>query len=87
MLNVTFVSGLPAGSVAGENVAVAPVGRPVTVKFSGFGKVFPDPGLTVNPKVAVPPGATVALPELEPEATLIIKPVTTVTLVVVEAGA
>ena len=37
MMRVTEVAALPAGRVAGEKTAVAPVGNPDAVKVSGLG--------------------------------------------------
>jgi hypothetical protein len=52
---------VPAAIVAGEKVAVAPVGRPVTEKLNAVPTVG---GVAVSAYVAVPPGETVA--ELDP---------------------
>jgi hypothetical protein len=61
MVSVTFVDPLPAARIDGENVAVAPVGSPLTDKVTAAGKVVLPTGLTMNVYTAVPPGITVAL--------------------------
>lgn len=45
---VTVVVPAPAAMVAGENVAVAPAGSPVTLKVIGAGNVVPLGGLRVS---------------------------------------
>jgi hypothetical protein len=64
MVSVTEVAPLPAAMVAGEKVAVAPVGRPETLNVIALWKVVPVAGVSERAKVAVPPGVVVA--ELEP---------------------
>ena len=46
IVNVTVVSPPPAAIVCGENVAVAPVGKPVTAKLTVDGNVLPPTGAT-----------------------------------------
>jgi hypothetical protein len=46
--------------VAGEKVAVAPVGKPEMLKVIALGKVVPVAGVSERAKVAVPPGVVVA---------------------------
>lgn len=43
MASVTVIVPLPAAIVAGEEVAAAPVGRPVALKVTASGIVAPDP--------------------------------------------
>ena len=56
MVSVTFVSPALAGTVAGVNVAVAPGGRPLTVKVMGPDSVASVGGLIAKEYVACPPG-------------------------------
>jgi hypothetical protein len=56
---VTGVVPEPAAMVCGLIEDVAPVGSPVTVKLTAAGSVEPPAGVTVRPKVAVPPAVTV----------------------------
>jgi hypothetical protein len=87
MLSVTAVAGLPAATVAGEKVAVAPGGRPLTLKLIASGRmVAPVPGLSIRLKLAVPPGVVLAV--LLPEPVPRVNPaIATVTLVVTVAAA
>ena len=55
MVSVTGVTALPAAMVAGEKVAVAPVGRPVTENVIASGKVVPV-SASVRLKLAPNPG-------------------------------
>lgn len=48
MVSVTEVAPLPAGRLAGEKVAVAPVGNPVTEKLIALGNVVPEAGASVK---------------------------------------
>jgi hypothetical protein len=48
MFSVTRVVPLPAGMVCGMKVAVAPAGRPETVKLTGSRNVVSPVGLTLN---------------------------------------
>ena len=60
-VRVTVVEPAPEAMDAEEKLAVAPVGRPATVKVMGAGKVVAgDTGLTVKVKVAAVPGSIVA---------------------------
>ena len=57
---MTGVAAPPEATVAGEKVAVAPVGRPVAAKVTGsINALVPEPGVNVRAKVAVAPGITV----------------------------
>jgi hypothetical protein len=59
-VRVTDVAALPFATVAGEKVAVAPVGRPVAAMVTGsINMVVPDPGVNVRANVAVAPAVTV----------------------------
>ena len=47
-VSVTVVAPAPDGMLAGEKVAVAPVGRPVTAKLIAAGNVTPFGGLKIS---------------------------------------
>jgi hypothetical protein len=87
MVSVTDVAALPAGIVAGEKVAVAPEGNPDAVKVTASGYVALPLGENVRVKVAAAPGATVAVPEVDPVPEVSAKPAATVKLVVAVAAA
>lgn len=55
MVNCAVAAELPGVSEAGEKVAVAPVGRPVAEKVTGF-EYAPFCGVTVMEYCAEPPG-------------------------------
>jgi hypothetical protein len=74
MVSATVVLPDPAGTLTGENAAVAPEGKPLIDSAIAFDKLpAPFAGLTVNVFPIVPPGNAVA--ELTPPATLIVKSV------------
>jgi hypothetical protein len=58
-VSVTLVGPDPAGTLAGENVPVAPVGSPATVNVIALAEVPPLGGVTDMVYVACPPGLTV----------------------------
>lgn len=60
MESTTLVDVLPAGSDAGENVGLAPTGKPETVNMTVPSSV-PFDGATIKPKVAGLPALTVML--------------------------
>jgi hypothetical protein len=62
-VSVTGVAPAPAGTVAGENVAVAPAGSPVTVRSIAAENVSPLAGVRTSEYVALPPGVVVAVVE------------------------
>ena len=88
-MSVIGVGALPAAMVAGEKVAVAPVGRPLALKVNVSGKVDAPLGVKVRVKVASAPAVTVADPELElvPDPEESAKPGATVKLEFAVAGA
>ena len=61
MLNV--VPALPAATLPGINVAVAPAGSPLTENVTAKGNVAEPTGASANINVAVPPAVTVWLDE------------------------
>jgi hypothetical protein len=75
--------------VAGENVAVAPVGKPVAVNVTASGSFVPELGASVKVKLAIAPGATVAevVPVPAPVEVSRVKGNPTVKLVFAVAGA
>ena len=86
MLSVTGVIALPAAIVAGEKVAVEPVGRPVTENVIGSRKVVAPAGASVRLKLATEPGDTLS-PEAEPVTVVRVKGRPTMKLVVATAAA
>jgi hypothetical protein len=60
MESITLVDTLPAGSAAGENVALASAGRPETLNMMVLPSV-PFKGATIRPKLAGLPAVTLAL--------------------------
>ena len=81
IVSVTGVTGLPAAIDAGENVAVAPGGRPLMLKVILPVKVVAPSGVKVSGKVAAAPAATVAS-DVEPELGAIPTVVATIKLAV-----
>src|ERR1700723_3864501 len=62
MLNATVAAALPkVMGDAGEKVAVAPAGRPVTANVIGSVRVVPVTGVSMRLKLAVAPAATLML--------------------------
>jgi len=61
MFNATVAAPEPAGTLAGEKLAVAPAGRPLAENAIAFANVpAPFAGLTVTVSPTVPPGCTAA---------------------------
>jgi hypothetical protein len=71
--------------LAGEKVAVAPAGRPLTVRVNASGKVEPVPGVRERLKAAAPPGGVVAV-ALDGVPAATVKPLVTGKEVVAEAA-